>query len=126
GFASRIVVPEVAAAPLPSTIGFDAGATIPVAFLTAYYGLHHLARLRRGEWVLVHGGAGGVGLAALQIARWRGAHTILTAGSDDKRDFLRMLGADHILSSRSLDFVDDVQAITHGRGVDVVLNSLAG
>ena len=70
-----------------------AAATIPVAFLTSYYALHHLARLARGEWCLIHGGAGGVGLAALQIARWRGARTIATAGSEEKRDFLRMLGA---------------------------------
>jgi NADPH:quinone reductase-like Zn-dependent oxidoreductase/short-subunit dehydrogenase/acyl carrier protein len=125
-FASRVVVPEAAVAPLPARLSFEAGATIPVAFFTSYYALHHLARLTRGEWLLVHGGAGGVGLAALQIARWRGARTIATAGSDEKRDFLRMLGADHVLSSRNLDFVDDVRAITGGEGVDVVLNSLAG
>ena len=125
-FASRVVVPDVAVAPLPSPLTAAAGATIPVAFLTSYYALHHLARLRRGEWLLVHGGAGGVGLAALQIAQWRGARTIATAGSEEKRDFLRMLGADHVLSSRTLDFVDEVRALTGGQGVDVVLNSLAG
>jgi acyl transferase domain-containing protein/NADPH:quinone reductase-like Zn-dependent oxidoreductase/acyl carrier protein/SAM-dependent methyltransferase len=125
-FTSRAVVPEMAVAVLPASIGFESGATIPVAFLTAYYALHHLARLERGEWLLVHGGAGGVGLAALQIARWRGARTIATAGSDEKRDFLRMLGADHVLSSRSLDFADEARALTSGQGVDVVLNSLAG
>jgi acyl transferase domain-containing protein/NADPH:quinone reductase-like Zn-dependent oxidoreductase/short-subunit dehydrogenase/acyl carrier protein len=125
-FASRVVAPEAAVAPLPARLSFEAGATIPVAFLTSYYALHHLARLTRGEWLLVHGGAGGVGLAALQIARWRGARTIATAGSEEKRDFLRMLGADHVLSSRNLDFVDDVRTITDGEGVDVVLNSLAG
>jgi phthiocerol/phenolphthiocerol synthesis type-I polyketide synthase C len=125
-FASRVVVPEAAVAQLPARLSFEAGATIPVAFLTAYYALHHLARLTRGEWLLVHGGAGGVGLAALQIAHWRGARTIATAGSEEKRDFLRMLGADHVLSSRNLDFVDEVRALTGGGGVDVVLNSLAG
>lgn len=124
-FASRVTVPEVAVAPLPEPLDFAAGATIPVTFLTAYYALHHLARLRKGEWLLVHGGAGGVGLAALQIAQWRGAKTIATAGSEEKRQFLRMLGADHVFSSRSLDFVDQVRALT-GDGVDVVLNSLAG
>jgi acyl transferase domain-containing protein/NADPH:quinone reductase-like Zn-dependent oxidoreductase/acyl carrier protein/short-subunit dehydrogenase len=123
--ASRVVVPEVAVAPLPTALDFAAGATIPVAFLTAYYALHHLARLSRGEWLLVHGGAGGVGLAALQIARWRGARTIATAGSEEKHDFLRMLGADHVLSSRTLDFVDGVRTLTGGHGVNVVLNSLA-
>lgn len=125
-FASRVVVPEVAVAPMPARLSFEAGATIPVTFLTAYYSLHHLARLRRKEWLLIHGGAGGVGLAALQIARWRGAKTIVTAGSEEKREFLRMLGADHALSSRSLDFIDQVKELTDGEGVDVVLNSLSG
>ena len=106
-----------------------AGATIPVAFLTAYYALDHLARLEKREWVLIHGAAGGVGLAALQIAKWRQARIIATAGSDEKRAFLKMLGADHVLDTRSLDFVDQVRSITKGSdgsGVDVVLNSLAG
>ncbi|MFD0938428.1 SDR family NAD(P)-dependent oxidoreductase, partial [Methylobacterium trifolii] len=82
-------------------------------------------RLRRGEWVLVHGGAGGVGLAALQIARMKGARVIATAGSREKRALVKALGAEHVLDSRSLAFVDDVRAIT-GDGVDVVLNSLFG
>jgi phthiocerol/phenolphthiocerol synthesis type-I polyketide synthase C len=125
-FASRVVTSESAVAPLPDAIGFEEGATIPVCFLTAYYALHHLAQIKRGEWVLIHGGAGGVGLAALQIALWRGAKVIATAGSDEKRDLLRALGAKHVLSSRSLEFVDEVKRLTGGEGVDVVLNSLFG
>jgi acyl transferase domain-containing protein/NADPH:quinone reductase-like Zn-dependent oxidoreductase/acyl carrier protein len=124
--ASRVVVRDAAVARLPKHLSFEEGATVPVAFLTAYYALHRLARLRRGESLLVHGGAGGVGLAALQIARWLGARTVATAGSEEKRDFLRMIGADHVLSSRNLDFVDEMRSLTDGRGVDVVLNSLAG
>lgn len=124
--ATHAVVPASAAIGLPQGIDPIAAATIPVAFMTAYYGLEHLARLRENEWVLIHGGAGGVGLAALQIARRRGAHTILTAGTEEKRALLRLLGADHVLSSRSLAFGDEVMAITGGKGVDVVLNSLAG
>ncbi|HEY0291343.1 MAG TPA: SDR family NAD(P)-dependent oxidoreductase [Hansschlegelia sp.] len=125
-FASRVVTSETAVAPLPDSITFEEGATIPVCFLTAYYALHHLAQIKRGEWVLIHGGAGGVGLAALQIALWRGAKVIATAGSDEKRDLLRALGATHVLSSRSLEFVDEVKTLTGGNGVDVVLNSLFG
>ncbi len=96
-----------------------------MAFLTAFYGLVTLARLKAGEWVLVHGGAGGVGLAALQIARMRGARVIATAGSNEKRALVKALGAEHVLDSRSLAFVDDIRRIT-GDGVDVVLNSLFG
>ena len=70
-------------------MSFEAGATIPVAFLTAYYALVWQARLERGEWVLIHGGAGGVGMAAIQIAQARGAQIIATAGSQAKRDLLR-------------------------------------
>ncbi|MFC3691357.1 SDR family NAD(P)-dependent oxidoreductase [Chenggangzhangella methanolivorans] len=125
-FASRVVTSELAAAKLPDGISFEEGATIPVCFLTSYYALVELARIKRGEWVLIHGGAGGVGLAALQIALWKGAKVIATAGSDEKRDLLRGLGATHVLSSRSLDFVDEAKRLTGGVGVDVVLNSLFG
>ncbi|MFD1703914.1 SDR family NAD(P)-dependent oxidoreductase [Methylopila henanensis] len=125
-FASHVTVPEIAVAPLPEGLAFEEGATIPVCFLTAYYALVELANLKRGEWVLIHGGAGGVGLAALQIAQWKGAKVIATAGSDEKRALLRTLGATHVLSSRSLEFMDEVRRLTGGEGVDVVLNSLFG
>jgi len=98
---------------------------VPVAFSTAYYGLVTLAHLSRGEWVLIHGGAGGVGLAALQIALARGARVIATAGSEERRDLLTILGAHEVLDSRSLAFADEVHRIT-GEGAAVVLNSLAG
>src|SRR5262249_55291189 len=91
----------------------------------AYYSLVTLARLKRGEWVLIHGGAGGVGMAAIQIALARKARVIATAGSSAKRDLLKTLGVHYALDSRSTTFVDDVRGIT-GDGVDVVLNSLAG
>ena len=125
-FATHITVAERACAPMPSTVSPTEAATIPVTFLTSYYALVHLAHLEEDETVLIHGGAGGVGLAALQIARWRGAKVIATAGSEEKRAFLRMLGVEHVLDSRSLAFADQVMEITGGDGVDVVLNSLFG
>ncbi|WP_191971021.1 type I polyketide synthase [Methylobacterium soli] len=125
GFSTHIVVPELVVAPCPPGLDPLAAATVPVAFLTAYYGLVSLANLKKGEWVLVHGGAGGVGLAALQIARLKGARVIATAGSREKRALVKALGAEHVLDSRSLAFVDDVRRITR-EGVDVVLNSLFG
>ena len=112
--------------PMPEGMDFAAGATVPVAFLTVAYALGHLARLGRGETVLVHGGAGGVGLAAIQYALARGAVVYATAGSDAKRALLRRLGVDAVLDSRSLDFADEVLRLTGGAGVDVVLNSLSG
>jgi NADPH:quinone reductase-like Zn-dependent oxidoreductase/malonyl CoA-acyl carrier protein transacylase/acyl carrier protein len=125
-FATHVCVPASVVARIPEGVATETAATIPVAFLTAYYGLISLARLRRGEWVLIHGGAGGVGLAALDIALWRGARVIATAGSPEKRDLVRALGAEHVLDSRSGAFVDDVLRITKDKGVAVVLNSLSG
>jgi NADPH:quinone reductase-like Zn-dependent oxidoreductase/acyl carrier protein len=124
-FASHVTVGAQTVARIPEGVSTESAATLPVAFLTAYYALVHLARLQRGETVLIHGGAGGVGLAALQIAKLCGATVFATAGSPDRRALLRELGADHVLDSRSLAFVDDVRRITGGAGVDVVLNSLA-
>jgi phthiocerol/phenolphthiocerol synthesis type-I polyketide synthase C len=99
---------------------------MPVAFMTVCHALGDLARLAEGETLLVHAAAGGVGLAAIQYAMHRGAEVIVTAGSEVKRTFLRMLGVRHVFDSRSLRFADEVTAVTGGRGVDVVLNSLHG
>jgi len=124
-FSTHVTVPAAQAAKLPAGISCEAGATIPVAFLTAYYALITQAKLSRGEWVLIHGGAGGVGMAAIQMAQTKGARIIATAGSQAKRDLLAALGVPHVLDSRSSALADDVRAIT-GQGVDIVLNSLAG
>jgi phthiocerol/phenolphthiocerol synthesis type-I polyketide synthase C len=124
---ARFMVTDVASAMAkPARMSFEEAATIPVAFLTAYYALKHLAHLRTGEKVLIHGAAGGVGLAAVQYAASVGCEIFGTAGSEEKRDFLRLLGVDHVLDSRSLAYADQIMKLTDGDGVDVVLNSLAG
>ncbi len=125
-FANYVVTHASAATRIPRGLSNKAAATIPSTFLTSYYALHYLAKLSKGERVLIHGAAGGVGLAAIQIARWCGAEVFATAGSDAKRDYLRMLGVPHVLDSRTLDFADDILQLTNGEGVDVVLNSLSG
>jgi NADPH:quinone reductase-like Zn-dependent oxidoreductase/acyl carrier protein len=124
--ASEVVVPAAFVAPIPPGLEAEDAAAIPVAFLTALYGLDRLAGLRAGERVLIHAAAGGVGLAAVQLAQRRGAEIFATAGSDEKREFLRSLGLTHVLDSRSLAFADQVLSLTDGEGVHVVLNSLAG
>lgn len=123
-FADQIVTDATAVVKKPAHWSFAAAATVPTVFFTAYYSLVHLARLQPGEKLLIHGAAGGVGLAAIQIARAQGACIYATAGSDEKRDLVAMLGADHVFDSRSLDFADQINAMSGG--VDVVLNSLAG
>ncbi|MBP2037347.1 type I polyketide synthase [Streptomyces avidinii] len=112
---------------MPEGWSFESAAATPVAFLTAYYGLVDLAGLSAGESVLVHAAAGGVGMAAVQLARHLGAEVFGTA-SEPKWDTLLGSGLDraHIASSRTLDFADSFRAATDGAGVDVVLNALAG
>jgi NADPH:quinone reductase-like Zn-dependent oxidoreductase/acyl carrier protein/SAM-dependent methyltransferase len=125
-FASHVVTRADAVALMPDEWSFETAATVPTVFFTVYYALRHLADLQAGERVLIHGGAGGVGIAAIQLAKHVGAEVFATAGSEEKRDFVRLLGADHVFDSRSLEFAEDILAATQGQGVDVVLNSLAG
>jgi NADPH:quinone reductase-like Zn-dependent oxidoreductase/malonyl CoA-acyl carrier protein transacylase/acyl carrier protein len=110
----------------PEHLSFEQAATLPIAFLTAHYALNYVGRIAEGERVLVHSAAGGVGLAAIQLARRAGAEILATAGTVEKRDFLRSLGVQKVMDSRSLDFADEVLEATGGSGVDVVLNSLSG
>ncbi|MGC9502270.1 SDR family NAD(P)-dependent oxidoreductase [Baaleninema sp.] len=109
----------------PPNLGIEAAATVPGAFLTAFYALHHLAQLQPSERILVHSAAGGVGLAAVRLAQHLGAEVLATA-SPPKQGFLKSLGIECVASSRSLDFADRVRQYTGGEGVDVVLNSLSG
>ena len=120
------------------TVGSDAGAFEPgdgltletcgsvVVFMTAHYALKYAARLQPGEWVLVAGGAGGVGMAAVQVAAKAGAQVIATASTEERADLLRTLGAKYVIDSRSLSAVEEVHELTGGRGADVVLNSAPG
>ncbi|MBZ4323064.1 type I polyketide synthase, partial [Streptomyces huiliensis] len=123
---SHVAVPAALAARLPDGMDLCRAATLPVVFLTVHHALHELARLAPGETVLVHGAAGGVGLAALQYAERAGARVVATAGTPVKRDLLRLLGVRHVLDSRSPGFAERVMEVTGGEGVDVVLNSLSG
>jgi acyl transferase domain-containing protein/NADPH:quinone reductase-like Zn-dependent oxidoreductase len=112
---------------MPDSWSFAQAAAVPLVFLTAYYALVDLADVQAGQTVLVHAAAGGVGMAAVELAHHFGAEVFATA-SAGKWDVLRSMGVaeDHICSSRTTDFEDRVRAVTGGRGVDVVLNSLTG
>ena len=125
-FATYVTAEAELVARKPDAMTMAEAATIPVTFLTAAYGLHELGRIKQGERVLIHAGAGGVGLAALQIARRAGAEIFATAGSPAKRAYLASLGVQHVMDSRSLRFADEIMAATGGEGIDVVLNSLSG
>ncbi|QRN93953.1 SDR family NAD(P)-dependent oxidoreductase [Archangium violaceum] len=124
--ASHVVTDARLVVPLPRGLGPVESSTLPGVFLMAWYALHYLGRLRRGERVLIHSAAGGLGLAAVQVAQALGAEILATAGTPEKRELLRSMGITHVMDSRSLAFVHQVRAITGGEGVDVVLNSLSG
>lgn len=125
-FSTVVRTTEEAVAKKPSNLTFAEAASVPVAFFTSWYAIHYLGRARRGESILIHGAAGGAGLAAIQIAAHLGLEVFATAGSDAKRSLLKRLGVKHVYDSRSLAFADEIRRDTKGRGVDLVLNSLAG
>jgi NADPH:quinone reductase-like Zn-dependent oxidoreductase len=122
---SHAIMPSERAFCLPDSVTLEASTGL-IALGTAYHGLVKIARLQKGETVLVHGATGGVGLAAIELAKWIGAKVIATAGSEEKRSHLRSLGLTHVTTSRDVSFADDVMAWTEGRGVDVVLNFSPG
>ncbi len=124
--AGRVVAEADLVLPKPESLSFEQAAGQLLTYLTAHYAFDHVARLQRGEKVLIHAAAGGVGLAAVNLARRLDAEIFGTAGSEHKRDYLRSVGVAHALDSRSLSFVDGIREATGGEGVDVVLNSLAG
>ena len=111
---------------LPAGIPVEEAAAIPAVAATAWYSLHDLARITASDKVLIHSGSGGVGHAAIAIARAAGCEIFATAGSDERRQVLRDMGIEHVYDSRSLDFADEIRRDTGGYGVDVVLNSLPG
>ena len=125
-FRSHVTVRRDLVYPKPAGMSFATAASIPVVFLTASYALHHLSNIAEGDTILIHAATGGVGLAAVQIAQAAGAEIFATAGNSEKRDYLRSLGVQHIMDSRSVDFAEKILEQTRGRGVDFVLNSLSG
>jgi acyl transferase domain-containing protein/NADPH:quinone reductase-like Zn-dependent oxidoreductase/acyl carrier protein len=111
---------------LPAGLRDDQAAAVSTAAATAWYGLRNLARIAAGEKVLIHSATGGVGQAAIAIARLAGAEIYATAGTSERREMLRRMGINHVYDSRSIDFAEQIRTDTDGYGVDVVLNSLTG
>lgn len=126
GYADRVAVPESSVLPIPESMPFEKAAALPITYQTAHVALHHRARLESGETVLVHAGAGGVGSAAIQIARAAGARVIATAGGPEKVEVCRELGAELAIDYREENFVDAVKEATEGRGTDVIFDPVGG
>lgn len=126
GFCGHVVTPAHYVLSKPAQLTPQQAAAVSLVYITAWYSLCHLARMARGETVLIHSAAGGVGCAAIQLAQWTGSTIVATAGTKVKREFLQQMGVEHVFDSRSLDFYNQVMEVTAGRGVDIVLNSLTG
>jgi NADPH:quinone reductase-like Zn-dependent oxidoreductase len=125
GYADVVIIPAKQAARISENLSFEKAAAIPVNYLTAWLMLVHLGNVRASERVLVHACAGGVGLAALQIARWKGAEVFATA-SASKHERLRAAGVAHCIDYRTQDFEAEIKKLTDGRGVDVILDAVGG
>ncbi len=129
--AQYAVVPRDAVRPKPEGMGFAEACAYPAAYLTAYVALVRRGHLQAGETLLVHGAAGGVGLAAVDLGKLLGARVIATAGRDDKLATVKAYGADHVINYTGADgtlggFRDAVKAITDGRGADVIYDPVGG
>ncbi len=122
GYAERVVVPEALAMKVPSALSFEQAAAIPEAFLTAREALFVAGQITAGETVLIHAAAGGVGSAAVQLARAAGARVFATAGGAEKCAWVQQLGADVVIDYKSAQFAEVIAAETGGRGVNVILD----
>jgi NADPH2:quinone reductase len=125
GYAEKACLAADEAVPLPANLSFEEGAAIPIPFYTAYHGLHNKAVLKSGETVLVSAGGGGVGVAAIQLARLAGARVITTVGSMEKAERVTALGAHVAVNYKEQDFVAEVQKFTDKKGVDVIIENVA-
>jgi NADPH2:quinone reductase len=112
--------------PIPKGMDFPEAAAMPIVYHTSYFALELRAQLRKGEWLLVHAGASGVGISAIQLGWAFGARVIATAGSADKLEFAKKLGAEHVLNYTDGTWVDQVKQITGGRGADVIYDPVGG
>ena len=124
GYAELVAVPAGQLLPIPAGVDLVTAAALPEAAATVWSNLFMVARLQEGETLLVHGGAGGIGSFAIQLASRLGVRVLATAGSPDKLELCRELGADTAISYRDQDFVEEVERATEGRGVDVVLDNM--
>jgi NADPH:quinone reductase-like Zn-dependent oxidoreductase len=126
GYAELVRVPAASCLALADALGFEGAAALPLAFLTSWHALLAKAEIKPGQTVLVHAAGSGVGSAAIQIARLAGARVMTTVGSDDKIEFARGLGAEHVVNYRRQDFVEEAKRWTGKRGVDVVVEHIGG
>src|SRR5437763_12528900 len=126
GYAEYCTAPAAHCLPVPGGLSLLEAASLPENYFTVWHNVFERGALRQGETLLIHGGSGGIGLAAIQLAKAFGAKVITTVGSADKAAFCRDIGADHAINYREQDFVAEVATITGKKGVEVVLDMVGG
>ncbi len=126
GMAEYCIADGKRASRIPTAMPFAEAAAMPIVYHTSWFALHHRTTVKAGEWLLVHAGASGVGMAAVQIGKTFGAKIIATAGSHQKLEFCLSQGADHAIDYRNPSWVDEVKAITGGHGADIVYDPVGG
>ncbi|MEO8133653.1 MAG: NAD(P)H-quinone oxidoreductase [Betaproteobacteria bacterium] len=126
GYAEYCVVPAAHCLPPPDEFDLERAAAIPENFFTVWTNVIERGRLSAGETILIHGGSGGIGYSAIQVAKARGATVIATVANADKADFARSVGADHVINYRTQDFAEEARRISGPAGVDVILDMVGG
>ena len=126
GYAQLCVAPVAQCLPVPKGWSDTEAASLPETFFTVWSNVFERGRLQKGETLLIQGGSSGIGVTAIQIAKALGATVIVTAGSDDKCEACKKLGADHAINYRTSDFAEEAKKLTGGKGVDVILDMVAG
>jgi NADPH2:quinone reductase len=126
GYAELCVAPVAQCLPVPKGWSDTEAASLPETFFTVWSNVFDRGRLQKGETLLIQGGSSGIGVTAIQVAKALGATVIVTAGSDDKCEACKKLGADHAINYRTSDFAEEAKKLTDGKGVDVILDMVAG
>ena len=124
GFAEYLKAPATNVVPIPDELSYDDASTLPVCYVTAWYGLYDRGGLQKDETVLVHAAGSGTGSAAVQVAKEGGAFVIATAGSDEKLEKVKEIGADATINYNTSDFAEEVKNITEGKGVDLIFDQV--
>jgi NADPH:quinone reductase len=126
GYAEEVITPAGHCLPIPAGLSMAQAAVLPETYLTVWANLIERGGLIAGETVLIHGGSSGIGVTAIQMAKWRGATVITTVGSEEKAAFCKSLGADHVINYKTHDFQEVVKEITGGKGVHLILDMVGG
>lgn len=126
GYSQYCVTPEETTLPVPENISVVEAASLPETYFTVWHNVFQKGQLKPQEWLLLHGGASGIGSTAIQLAKAFGAHVVTTVSSDDKAEFCQSLGADKTINYLTESFVDVVKSVTNGHGADVILDMIGG